>query len=84
VNGKGDWMFYGHANPNQTGIGHWWIIDLKAFRAALIRQANNGSPICMGDQANPDGTCFKWFDIRSFPAPPPVVVAPSGRGAAWA
>ncbi len=37
VNGKGDWLFYGHANACQTGIGLWWLIDLRAFRAGLIR-----------------------------------------------
>ncbi len=78
VNGKGDWMFYGHSNITQNGVGHWWLIDLRAFRAALIRHANNGSSISMGDQSNPDGTWFKWFDIRSFPAHPPLVVAKSG------
>ena len=38
VNGKGDWLFYGHANASQTAIESWYLIDLNAFRAALIRQ----------------------------------------------
>ncbi len=77
VNGKGDWMFYGHSNTAQTGLEAWWLIDLKAFRAALIRHGQHGPQIAMGDQANADGTWFKWFDVRSFPAEPPLVVARS-------
>ncbi|WP_425084008.1 hypothetical protein [Ruegeria profundi] len=75
VNGHGDWMFYGHAGPDGQTILHWWLIDLKAFRAALIRHRTAGAFLHMGDKRNPDGTCFKWFDIRSFPKEPPLVVA---------
>lgn len=78
VNGDGDWLFYGHANASETGFDLWWLIDLRAFRAALIRQSANGYPIVSGDRVNPDGTCFKWFDIRSFPGEPKLVVATSG------
>lgn len=74
VNGHGDWMFYGHADAS-GGIASWWILDLKAFRAGLIRHAHSGYPILYGDKQNADGTRFKWFDIRSFPPEPPLVVA---------
>ncbi len=77
VNGKGDWMFYGHSNEAQTGLDAWWLIDLRAFRAGLIRHMANTPQIVMGDQANADGKRFKWFDVRSFPAEPPLVVASS-------
>lgn len=77
VNGYGDWMFYGHSNGAQTALEAWWLIDLRAFRAALIRHANGGQRLVMGDQANGDGTWFKWFDIRSFPEVPPLVLASS-------
>ena len=77
VNGKGDWLFYGHANASGTGFDAWWLIDLRAFRAGLIRSKRNGYPIRCGDKRNPDGTWFKWFDIRSFPDDPPLVVARS-------
>ena len=75
VNGHGDWMFYGHADTSGTGLASWWLIDLKAFRAALIRHRQNGIPLRHGDKRNPDGTAFKWFDIRSFPEEPKLVVA---------
>ena len=75
VNGKGDWMFYGHALPSGHGLASWCLLDLKAFRAGLIRQAQNGYPIRSGNKRNADGTAFKWFDIRSFPKEPPLVVA---------
>ncbi|MEP5761143.1 MAG: hypothetical protein ABJ327_17875 [Litoreibacter sp.] len=77
VNGKGDWMFYGHANASQTGIEQWSLIDLRAFRAGLIRQAQNGFPLRMGERRNPDGTRFKWFDMASFPVEPRLVLARS-------
>ena len=81
VNGNGDWMFYGHSNADQTGLEAWWLIDLRAFRAALIRNRVNAPQIVMGDQRNADGTRFKWFDLRFFPADPPLVVACSGSDA---
>lgn len=77
VNGHGDWMFYGHSNAAQTGFDAWWLIDFRAFRAALIRHRMNGASILMGDQVNPDGTRFKWFDVSSFPSEPRLVVSQS-------
>ena len=77
VNGNGDWMFYGHSNAAQTGLDAWWLIDLRAFRAGLIRNRLNERQIVMGDQKNSDGTRFKWFDVRSFPSEPPLLVASS-------
>tara|TARA_R110000787_G_scaffold85770_2_gene182809 strand:- start:586 stop:1125 length:540 start_codon:yes stop_codon:yes gene_type:complete len=53
------------------------LIDLRAFRAGLMRNWINAQQIVMGDQKNADETQFKWFDIRSFPAVPPLVVAAS-------
>lgn len=79
VNGKGDWLFYGHASAAQSNVVNWWLIDLNAFRGELIRQSTNGWPIHSGDQMNPDGTWFKWVDIRSFPKEPRLVVACSGE-----
>ncbi|SHJ24597.1 hypothetical protein [Wenxinia saemankumensis] len=78
VNGSGDWLFYGHASASGRGLDGWSLIDLRAFRAGLIRQAANGYRIRSGDQQNPDGTWFKWFDMRSFPTFPPLVVAVGG------
>lgn len=74
VNGHSDLMFYGHADQR----GHltaWHLLDLRAFRAALIRHANGGARVRWGDKRNPDGTAFRWFDIRSFPEEPRIVVA---------
>ncbi len=65
VEGHGDWMFYGHANQVGDGFSLWWLLDLNAFRSALIRR--DSLPIRCGDKAVGDGTSFKWFDIRSFP-----------------
>ncbi|MEM9150514.1 MAG: hypothetical protein AAGB19_08680 [Cyanobacteria bacterium P01_F01_bin.3] len=75
VNGHGDWMFYGHADSSGHGLSSWWILDLAAFRAGLIRHTHNGPQIRYGTKTNLDGTAFRWFDITSFPAEPPLVVA---------
>ena len=75
-------MFYGHSNAQQTGLDAWSLIDLRAFRAGLIRNRLNQQQIVMGDQRNADGTSFKWFDARSFPTDPPLVVASSSVAAA--
>lgn len=75
VNGRGDWMFYGHASPHGQGLASWYIIDLRAFRAGLIRHMQDGYPLRFGDKLNVDGTGFRWFDIRSFPQEPRLVVA---------
>lgn len=76
VNGKGDLMFYGHAAPG-GGLASWYLIDLNAFRAALIRHANGGPRIHCGDKRNADGTAFKWFDLRSFDQQTRLVIAAS-------
>ncbi|WP_439521091.1 hypothetical protein [Marivita sp.] len=72
VNGYGDLMFYGHSDEFGR-LDSWWLIDLRAFRAALIRRAD----IRYGTQKNFDGTCFTWFDVRSFPNNPPLVLLAS-------
>lgn len=77
INGAGDLMFYGHSDPSQERIDRWWLIDLNAFRAALVRRSVEGSGIHWGSQVNDDGTAFTWFDVRSFPNDPPLVVAQS-------
>lgn len=77
INGWGDWMFYGHSNAEQNHFDLWWLIDLHAFRAALIRNSMNGKALRCGDKANGDGTFFKWFDLRSFPTTPPILIGGS-------
>lgn len=75
VNGKGDWLFYGHSNAAQTSVESWYLIDLNAFRAGLIRYGAKG--LHWGTKCNPDGTRFTWFDLRSFPTDPPLVISAS-------
>lgn len=67
-------MFCGHANAAGDAIESWSLLDLRAVRAALKRQAN-GLQIRHGDQRNADGSAFKWFDVRSFPNEPPLEIA---------
>jgi len=75
VDGWADWFFYGHADEEEQFIEYWWLIDLDAFRAALIRTAMNKTSLRCGQKSNGDGTHFKWFDLRSFPEHPPILIA---------
>lgn len=77
VDGWGDWFFYGHADICEVFIEYWWLIDLHSFRAALIRNSMNGTGLISGDKKNGDGTFFKWFDLRSFPEEPPILISSS-------
>ena len=63
TDGWGDWMFYGHAAKSSPAVERWWLIDLDAWRAALIRDRKGvaGKP-----QSNGDGTHFVAFDVRRF------------------
>lgn len=76
INGWGDWLFYGHATSTFPQIAPWWLIDLSAFRAHLIRKASI-KQLKYGENANGDGTYFYWFRVDSFPADPPILVAQS-------
>ena len=72
VDGCGDWMFYGHADESET-IWRWWLINLDAFRAAMVRVD------CIRHRAadtipNPDGSGFVAFDLREFPESPPILI----------
>lgn len=68
TDGWGDWLFYGHEPVDD----HWFLIDLDAFRAQLIRHRDR---IRMGQKPNGDGTHFTWFDVRTFhPADPRLCI----------
>jgi len=72
VDGWGDLMFYGFADETEKpAIAAWALIDLKAFRAHLIR---NKGGIVMGEKSNGDGTYFAWFKISSFIGDPPLLI----------
>ena len=78
VEGWGDWMFYGHqAAPGSTEIYPWWLVDLSAWRAGMIRKAwnPNGPNVETGVIPNGDGTYFRYFDLRTFPEEPPICIA---------
>jgi hypothetical protein len=75
VEGWGDWLFYGFAYDGDGGIQRWMLVDLHALRAALILRTK-GCPR-HDEVPNGDGTYFRWFDVRSFPATHPILVASS-------
>lgn len=81
VEGWGDWMFYAHAQEgNDLGFSRWLLIDLAAWRVHFVRDAYlpERQLRCGHNVLNADGaTCFSWFDVRSFPSHPPLLIAAS-------
>ena len=71
INGFGDWMFYGHSDHKEIQVGLWYLIDLSAWRAHMIK---NEEFIKKGVKSNGDGTKFCWFDLNSFPSNPPILI----------
>lgn len=79
IDGFGDWMFYAHVvDEYSMHFDPWMLINLHAFRAALIRDGNGRFKLKWGDRDNGDGTHFRWFDVRSFPADPPLLIGSEG------
>jgi hypothetical protein len=81
VDGWGDWMFYGHEDGH-AGFSRWWLVDLHSWRAALIRDSvarkvGRNSGLIWHQKSNGDGTHFVSFDLRSFPADPPILIGSS-------
>lgn len=78
--GFGDWMFYGHAGPDdENTIARWFVVDLNQLRYNLILKDRVTNSLVCDVQPNGDreGTSFVWYDLRSFPAEPPILVASS-------
>lgn len=64
IDGWGDWFLYGHATADGHGLARWMLLDLSAFRAALIRAPES---VRMQKKDNGDGTKFRAIDVRSLP-----------------
>jgi hypothetical protein len=83
LDGWGDWLFYGH--QCYEDIWPWQVINLDSLRSALAKQGwayikkNKTPTLRWGGRSNGDGTSFCWFDLSSFPADPPILIAQSGE-----
>jgi hypothetical protein len=78
VDGWGDWFFYGHEERfafEDWAIDRWFLIDLHAWRAQVIRKRININ----AHIPNGDGTFFVAFDLREFDESPPICVASSHK-----
>ncbi|MCM2323510.1 MAG: hypothetical protein NDJ90_09640 [Oligoflexia bacterium] len=72
IDGHGDYLFYAFESGERPGaLGVWHLISLRALRANLIRRTSFRD----GVQSNTDGTHFHWFDLKSFPAEPAILIA---------
>lgn len=70
-------MFYGFAADGETtDLMAWNLIDLDSFRYHLIMSSN---AIRSGEKSTADGTMFRWYDLRSFPQTPPILIASSSK-----
>lgn len=79
--GWGDWLFYGHAKHDELPeIARWFLIDLAALRAHLIRHRARVKP---AKQSNNDGTHFVAFDLLKFPPQPPILIDSSHELPQW-
>jgi len=75
IEGYGDWMLYGFAEDDHSeALAHWSLIDLHAFRAHLIKSPD---VLKTGEHTLAEGTSFRWFDLRSFPNSPSILIASS-------
>lgn len=73
IDGYADYLFYGFESGCCPGtLGTWHLISLRAFRAHLIR---NLGQLVTGKQSAGDGTRFSWFDLKSFPPEPAILIA---------
>ncbi|MEG3637674.1 hypothetical protein [Magnetococcus sp. PR-3] len=72
--GFGDWMFYGHAlDEISSTLKRWMVIDLDVWRQQI--KANLGT-ITWEERRNRDQeTSIVSFDVRTFPAHPPILIA---------
>lgn len=75
--GFGDWMFYGHATPDEKGVARWMIVDLHVWRSwwecqrlcpelSISRKTAWGMRPNIGASGKPDGTHLAWFNAASF------------------
>lgn len=72
VKGWGDWMFYAFAlDDTSADLRLWYLIDLAAWRWHLAQKPKTFQS---GEIPNGDGTYFAWYDMRSFPREPPLLV----------
>ncbi|MDP2618588.1 MAG: ParB N-terminal domain-containing protein [Hyphomicrobiales bacterium] len=66
---------YAHAaHDDAVAFSRWYVIDLAAWRAHMIRHRDIVKP---KKQSNGDGTHFVVFDLRTFPPNPPILVGSS-------
>jgi hypothetical protein len=77
--GWGHWMFYAFATSNddyKAGFARWFLIDLGVWRLN-VKDTIRSKQLVQGDGSNPDRTHFRWFDLRSFPPEPRILIASS-------
>jgi hypothetical protein len=79
LEGWGNWMFYGFAafnDDHKAGFARRFLIDLSAWRLN-VGDAARSRRLVKGEAPNGDGTYFAWFDLRSFPPEPRILIASS-------
>lgn len=79
-----DWFFYGHAEATDPWdpplLRAWYLINMDSLRYHYARDGwlrTDQRHLSWGETPNGDGTHFAWFDLRSFPPDPPILLAAS-------
>jgi hypothetical protein len=70
LNGNALWMLYGFGAEDGQTIARWFLLNLNAFRAALLRGQLKRSHM----HPNGDGTGFEIFDVRILRGIDPAIV----------
>ena len=79
LSGYADYLFYGHSRGLSSPPDPWYLISLDHFRQHV--KGPHGQGIRRGEnhafERNGSKTWFHWFDVRTFPQQPPILVAAS-------
>ncbi len=77
--GYADYLFYGYSQGANNSVGPWYLISLDHFRQHIKGEHRWGIRRGENFVQEKDGskTWFHWFDIRTFPQQPPLLVAAS-------
>ena len=75
VEGWGDYLFYGHADPTEERLRAWMLLDLRVFRLWLQQYPYRYGRAPGIEKRNSDSS-FRVFDVRRLP--PEFVIAEHG------
>lgn len=76
LDGHGRWMLYGFGAEDRKTLAQWVLLDLNAFRAAILRGQIKRD---RRQNQNGDGTGFETFDVRILRGIDPTIIFAASR-----